>query len=189
MSRYFNYDPIYQDRALEIHKELEARDWPREDLMKLLAATKAENERLRERKADLDTVRMTFPECCRVPVAVDPVELVDDQLVENLGRTSITTYAHFKPCRLVVDPECAPYFDIVDFKVGRNSQNLNSNPWPATLFPPLPSEREDAKKAHEALAMRLRTIQVGTPWSLYIHLRPGHGKRVFRAALWGAYAG
>lgn len=45
------------------------------------------------------------------------------------------------PLRLVIDPEIAPYFTLLDIKVGRNSQVATSGEMSATLFPPVPADK------------------------------------------------
>lgn len=93
----------------------------------------------------------------------------------------------FRGYRLAVDPEIAPFFRILDLKVGRNSYSINNHEGvAATLFPPIPNklspeEREDYE---ELLKMKLDVAQIGHTLGVLV-VNHSASPRQFSAILWG----
>ena len=108
--------------------------------------------------------------------------------VTVLGRTPVVVHIqpqmHFHAHRLVVEPECAPFFEILDIQIANVSFLLGRHmplpSWgtdriPATLFPPLPfhlSEKE--RLVYERLqCLNMHTCSPAQSIQLTIALRPG----------------
>jgi hypothetical protein len=52
----------------------------------------------------------------------------------------------FLPRWLAVSPECAPFYDITDIRVGKDSCLVATSPIAASCFPPLPASFDEARK-------------------------------------------
>jgi hypothetical protein len=52
----------------------------------------------------------------------------------------------FRPRWLAVSPECAPYYEVCDLRIGQDSFFVCATPIAATLLPPLPPTMEHLKK-------------------------------------------
>ena len=50
--------------------------------------------------------------------------------------------------RLIVDPACAPYFDIVDLKAGQRSLFISCDRLAASLFPPVENVESEIGRIH-----------------------------------------
>lgn len=106
-------------------------------------------------------------------------------------REEVTILAHaqlvFKGHRLSVDPSIAPYFQVRDVRVGKNSFSINGHHGvAATLFPPLPDKltAEEKEDYEQLLLMNLDTAQVTQTHGLTV-FNTSYEKRYFSAILWG----
>lgn len=79
------------------------------------------------------------------------------------GTISICPQVPFRMTRLVVDPHCAPFFVVLDIKLGRNSFLPNASPLPASCFPMIPkiSDQDEVEKMVELGRIDVDTAQVG----------------------------
>jgi len=96
------------------------------------------------------------------------------------------SYVPFRPRRLVVAPQCAPFFDINDFKAGNVSVCLNAGSVPATCFPPLPLDVESKKLCEEMEAFTLIHMPaLGINHTLGLHVtNTSSEERRFQAMFW-----
>lgn len=93
----------------------------------------------------------------------------------------------FRSRRLVVAPECAPFFTVHDIKLGSSSILLNSYGAPASCFPPLPRDKEDLaflKELETMLHLHIRTAQISQIISILVH-NDSDKPQVFKGMLWG----
>ncbi len=122
----------------------------------------------------------------------------------------------FRPHRLVIAPSCAPFFDLLDFRVGKNSQRAEGSPVSCEFFPPLPCDVKPAGDAarffgvegasaelfpnlpmSEAEREAMRhfergaggdTCHSGCDMSLLVRNKTEDAPREFEAIVWGVFA-
>lgn len=93
----------------------------------------------------------------------------------------------FRPKRLVVAPECAPFFQIHDIRMGAVSLLPSQGPAPASCFPPLPLDedaREFLKYLEQMLTMHLGTCQVSQSISVHV-TNVSKSDQIFKGMFWG----
>lgn len=66
----------------------------------------------------------------------------------------------FRPIRFIVDPLCAPYFDILSIRIG--NECYLDGPIAATLFPPLPRKKDKDDRLRAAQELYLNKISFPT---------------------------
>lgn len=175
--------PDISTRAAALKLELEQADIPRGKLLELAAAHKAHAEWLerlmKSREHDACLRAIAFPECCEAPIGFEG---------HGRGYFAVPSRAQlpFKGHRLAVDPECAPFFDIVDVKCGQRSCFVNAQSVAATLFPPLPSGKEE-ERAHALLAFPMPVAAAGIELVIEVRVREEGKACTFRASIWGKY--
>jgi hypothetical protein len=180
--------PEIASRAESLKKELEGIDLDRDALIELASAHKAYGEwlerLLKSRNFDARLRALAFPACCTFPLGfTSDTKVVGGETRRVTSRTQVP----FQGCRLAVDPECAPYFTILNLRVGDFSQFVNAEPIAATTFPPLVADwdSEDQEKAHKELRLGLRLALPGVDVSLLVQNVDRDAPHIFRAALWG----
>jgi hypothetical protein len=167
---------------------LKRDDLSRDTLCKMIAALEAESA---EHLKFAHTVARERDLVRRLPVGRGLVCLpLPRTLVAGGQVNSVSARAQlvFRPVRLSVAPECALYFDILDLRVGKNSQHVNDGAVSAVHFPPLPSLNE---AEIERFADHLKcfsgmydTAVAGQDISVAVR-NVDEAPRLFDACLWG----
>lgn len=175
------YATISDARKEQLLSEL--ADFDKDDLRALCISLKVENEAL-VRKAEgavLDAARIRQIDVKhQIPLGFK---------IEKLASGATTIVASrpqtvFRPVRLAVDPECARFFEIHDFRIGNNSYLLSGNSWPATCFPPIEADDPDFKAKAKQLRLDIGLVQIAQDLSITIR-NLSEAPRNFRALIWG----
>ena len=92
------------------------------------------------------------------------------------------------PVRLVVDPECASFFDVIFVCVGQAAQLLShcgEDGVPATFFPPLPASLSESDRELFDALLRIKwdPIKVNQFFQIGVRNRSDQTRK-FRATLW-----
>jgi hypothetical protein len=104
------------------------------------------------------------------------------------GSSTMSVYANpqlnVKPRRLVVDPLIAPYFRILDIKIGRNSQfaNASGGGVGAGIFPPTPEKYQPIANLDG-----FPIVVAGVSMVISVYNR-GNATMEFNALVWCDYA-
>jgi hypothetical protein len=177
------------ERAKELLKELQKKDYSREELLEHLASAEnmleLEQANYARSVARWERRRLAFPACCQAPLGFEG-HLAPQQLSAVVSRAQTSFFA----CRLAVDPECAPFFDIAEIKSGNRSHFVNAQQIAASLFPPLPTKSQtgflEMREAHKLLMWPSEyELMPGQDMTIYVVNR-SDAPKTFRAAVWGS---
>lgn len=93
---------------------------------------------------------------------------------------------HFRPTRLVVTPMCASQFDLIDFKIGHNSQTPGCEKVACEAFPPIPADIPPHQLGDwiKAQTVHCDVCFIGMRIKLTV-FNKGHLPSTFQAVLWG----
>jgi hypothetical protein len=108
------------------------------------------------------------------------------------GTTTVVMREHpyelFRPEWFAVSPECAPFYEIVDLRLGKDSFFQTATPIAASLFPPLPTTAPEFETFKKYLRLDMPVISPGIVVALTVQTlkeRVGLQRPPFRAALHG----
>lgn len=164
----------------------ELGDFNGEELRKICVSLKLENETL-TRKIDMvirDGRRIRdLDQASQIPLGFSLQRIA----AESSGFITQRPQIAFKPVRLAVDPECAPFFSIYDLRVGKNTFHLCADEWAATLFPPIEEKDPEFKAKSKQLRIDIGTVQIGQDLTLCVRNTDQANPHDFRAVVWGYY--
>lgn len=97
----------------------------------------------------------------------------------------------FRATRLVVSPRIAPFFNLLDLRVGKNSMFINTSKVTADAFPPIPKLKADADPREISEWVRAQfidcdTAHPGMQIGLHVENNDRSDFHDFRAVLWGS---
>ena len=175
-------DPMKVNEELE---RIKRSEMTREDLEKALAISNVHSEakevelrRIVERQRLIDS---SFRDKMETVLGFPFVMVGPGSMAWVMTQPQIS----FRPTRLAVDPECAPFFLIEDFRIGNVSGLPNEWGIPATLFPPIEGkDDEETKRIKDQLRLSFGTVSVCQNASLFVMNRSTEA-REFKGAYWG----
>jgi len=97
-------------------------------------------------------------------------------------------YSIFRPEWLAVSPECAPSYEILELRIGKDSFFVNSSPLAASLFPPMPTTSKEFEQFKKFLRLDAPIVSPGILITLTVRTMPDcdvSKRPIFHAALHG----